>query len=78
MAAEAIVELYRTQEDREKHYFVSVVTVTYFGTTAFIQGLSGTFTIQCWKEIREYLISKGIKEVRYYRRGRLKVWKHSE
>ena len=75
MAAETIVEIYRTQEDREKHYFVSAVTISYFGTTAFIQGLSGTFTIQCWKEIREYLISKGIEDVEYYRRGRLKVVK---
>lgn len=73
MTAETVVEIYRTQEDREKHSFVSAVTITYFGNRASIQGLSGTMTIRCWRELKEYLISKGIEEVEYYRKGTLKV-----
>jgi hypothetical protein len=73
MAAETIVEVYRTQENRAEHFFVTAVTITYFGKTAFIQGLSDTMTIKCWREIREYLIGKGIEEVQYYRHGTLKV-----
>lgn len=73
MAAEVIVEIYRTQEIREQHYFVAAVTISYFGRTAFIQGLSGTFTIKCWREITEYLMSKDIDQVQYYRHGNLRT-----
>jgi len=73
MTAEIIVEIYRTQQDCEKLTFVSAVTVTYFGNRAFIQGLSGTFTFKCWRELKQYLLDKGISEVEYYRKGRLKI-----
>jgi len=73
MSAESIVEIYRTQERRDEHFFVSAVTISYFGRTAFIQGLSGTFTIKCWREVTEYLMSKDIDQVQYYRHGFLRT-----
>lgn len=74
MAAETLVEVYRTQEDKSKFFFVSVCTITYFNDTAFIQGLSGSFTIQCWRELQAYLLSNPkVKKVEYIRRGKLKT-----
>lgn len=74
MAAETLVEVYRTQEDKSTFFFVSVCTITYFNDTAFIQGLSGNFTIQCWKELQEYLLKNPkVKKVEYIRRGKLKT-----
>jgi hypothetical protein len=73
MTAETVVEIYRTQEDRGSHFFVSAVTISYFGNRAFIQGLSGTMTIRCWRELKQYLIERGVEEVEYYRKGVLKT-----
>jgi len=73
MAAESIVEIYRTQEDVSRHYFVAAVTITWFGKKAFIQGLSGTFSLQCWRELKDYLMSKGCIQAQYYRKGVLKI-----
>lgn len=70
---QVVVELYRTNEDRDNHTFTACVTISYFGDTAFIQGLDDTLTIQCWREIRGYLESKGIKQAQYFRKGRLKT-----
>ena len=75
MTAQTIVEVYRTQEDKANYDFKSVVTISYFGDTAYIQGLSGQFDRKCWREIVDYLESKGIIKFQYYRRGKLKeVW----
>jgi hypothetical protein len=68
-----VTEIYRTQEAPDDYYFVSAVFITYFGDTAFVQGLSGTFTTKCWREVCSYLKSKGCQQVHYYRRGVLKV-----
>lgn len=68
-----IVEVYRTQECKINYSFKSAVTISYFGDIAFIQGLSGTFTTKCWKEIYEYLEKKGIRQGQYFRKGKLKV-----
>lgn len=73
MAAEILMELYRTQEDRANYTFKAAVTISYFNRVAFIQGLSGELSVTCWKEIRTYLLSKGITEVQYLRRGKLKT-----
>ena len=75
MTAETIVEIYRTQENRELHSFVAAVTLSYFGRVAMVQALSGTFTVKCWRELSEYLWTKDIDEVHYYRHGKLKVVK---
>lgn len=74
MSAQTVVELYRTQEDKTNYDFVSCITITYFGDVAFVQGLSTAgFTTKCWRELYDYLENKGIKQVQYYRKGRLKV-----
>lgn len=70
---QVVTEVYRTSEDKVNYTFVSAVFITYFGDVAFIQGLSGTFTTRCWKELYDYLEKKGIKQVQYYRKGELKV-----
>lgn len=75
MGSQVIAELYRTNEDKTNYTFTSCVTITYFGECAFVQGLSGTFTVACFRELSVYLGSKGITEVRYYRKDRLKVIK---
>lgn len=71
MGAETLVELYRTQECRKTFKFKSVVTITYFGTSAMLQGMIGTFSKACWYELQEYLISKEITLVQYFRKGTL-------
>ncbi|QCQ59223.1 hypothetical protein Barba19A_gp143 [Rheinheimera phage vB_RspM_Barba19A] len=73
MAEQTVVEVYRTQEDKANYDFVSCVTISYFDDIAFIQGLSGTFTTKCYKEIVDYLERKGMKQIQYFRKGRLKV-----
>lgn len=75
MTAEAIVEIYRTQEDKENKTFVAAVTLSYFGRIAMVQALSGTFSTTCWRELGEYLWGKDIDEIHYYRKGRLKIIK---
>ena len=50
-------------------------TLTYFGDIVFISGMSGTFNISAWKELRAYLKSIGIKEAHYIRRGIVKIVK---
>jgi hypothetical protein len=73
MSAEIVTEVFRTQEDREKHKFSAVVTITYFNGTATLQGLSGKFSKSCWTELQEYLLSKGVQRVQFLRKGVLKV-----
>lgn len=71
MAAEPIVEVYRTQENRQHYQFNAALTITYFGCEATLQGLSGRFSRQCASELLDYLKGRGVKTVRYIRRGRL-------
>lgn len=73
MAAEVVVELYRTQEIKERYQFCAAVTITYFGKRAMLQGLSGKFTLACWQELATHLKSKGVVAADYYRRGKLKT-----
>lgn len=73
MAAEVVVELYRTQEVKEQYRFCAAVTITYFGKRAMLQGLTGRFTPACWKELATHLKSKGVVAADYYRRGKLKT-----
>ena len=70
---QVVTEIYRTNEAKNNYTFTCAVFITYFGDTAFIQGLSGTFTTKCWREIVDYLEKKGIKQIQYYRKDRLKV-----
>lgn len=71
MAAESVVEVYRTQENRQQYQFNAALTITYFGSEATLQGLSGRFSRQCASEIFTYLKGRGVKNIRYIRRGRL-------
>lgn len=70
MGATVLVEIYRTQEIPEQYKFNAVVTISYFGTQARLHGLSGNFSLQCWKELRSYLTAQGITEANYIRRGK--------
>lgn len=69
---QVVTEIYRTNENKALYTFTSCVTLTYFGKTVFVQGLSGTFTVACFRELECYLKSKGMKEVQYYRKDRQK------
>lgn len=73
MGAESLVEIYRTQENKAKFEFKSVVTITYFGDSATLQGMSGTFNRNCWREIKLHLLKRGINRAMYIRRGKLVV-----
>lgn len=73
MAAEVITEVYRTQERRECFEFHAAVTITYFGDTATLQGMSGRFSRTCWREIEHYLSGRGIRQAQFFRRGELKT-----
>ena len=74
MAAEVIVEIYRTNENIEEHTFTSSIVITYTNGVAFIQALSSTMTLACWKEIRDYLISNPrVIRAEYLRKGKLKI-----
>ena len=66
MAAQTVVEIYRTSEHLGRYR--TALTITYFGDTAFIQAVSGTFTPYCWRELAAYFIIKGIKYYQYERR----------
>lgn len=72
MAAEVIVEVYRTQEHRPSYTFSAAITLSYFGEVVMLQGLSGTFSVNDWRELYSYFQSKGIKRALYFRKGKLK------
>jgi hypothetical protein len=71
VGAESLVEVYRTQECRDKFEFKAVVTITYFSDSATLQGLSGSFTKKCWFELQDYLVTRGVTKVQYFRKGNL-------
>lgn len=71
MGAQSVVEIYRTAEHGGK--YKTAMTITYFDDAATIQGVSGTFTTECWRELMAYLIIKGIKYYQYERRKNGKV-----
>lgn len=73
MGAQCIIEIYRTEENKELNKFECVVTISYFGQEATLQGLSGNFNLKSASEIKNYLRSKGISKIRYIRRGKLCV-----
>lgn len=73
MVAQTVVEIYRTQEQAEKFQFKAVVTISYFADCAMLQGMSGTFTRECWRELQRYLLERGVNRVQYIRRGELVV-----
>lgn len=66
MGAQSVVEIYRTAEHGGT--YKTAMTITYFDDSATIQGISGTFTNDCWRELMAYLIIKGIKYYQYERR----------
>jgi hypothetical protein len=70
MAAEVLVEIYRTNEVRSAFTFDAVVTISYFGDTARLSGMSGSFSHYARKEVQAYLLKRGVKEVHYIRRGK--------
>ena len=66
MAEQAIQVIYRTAEGDGT--FRTSYNITFFGGTAFVQGVSGTVTLQCWRELICYFILKGIKHYEYERK----------
>lgn len=70
MGAEVLIEVYRINEVKEDLTFDAVVTISYFGDTAKLCGMSGNFSHKARQEIQAYLITRGVKEVHYIRRGR--------
>lgn len=57
-----IVEVFRTGVDNKDGY-KTIVHITYFLDWAFIQGFSSPPTLQCHREIREHMRSRGITDV---------------
>ena len=52
----------------EKEPYDSIFTIHYFGDNkVFIEGFKGTTSVKVMREIRDYFVSKGIKEIIYYR-----------
>ena len=72
MTAEILTEIYRTDEDRSIYKFSAVVTLSYFGDTCMLMGLSGGFSVDSWRELYTHLQSRGVTKAVYYRRGKLK------
>lgn len=68
-----LTTIYRTQEDKVNFTFVSAVFITYFGDVAMVSGLDTPLTTKCWRELYDHFEKEGIKQVQYYRKGRLKV-----
>lgn len=72
MTAEVLIEIYRTNEDKSTYTFSAVVTISYFGNTATLQGMSGSFNKKSLMEIIHHLRSRNIKTIKYIRKGVLK------
>lgn len=75
MAAECLVEVYRTNENKSQYQFTAVVTITYFGDEATLQGMSGSYSQRCHTELMSHLASRGVTKIRYFRRGKLVIRK---
>jgi hypothetical protein len=73
MGAQVVMEIYRTCECKDTNNFKAVVTLTYFGDTVFIQGMSGNFSKRCWLELYQYLTERGCTEAQFYRHGKLRI-----
>lgn len=71
MGASRLVEIFRTEE--KDGTFVAAVTISYFGDTAFLSGLSGSLTISHIRELFAYLRSINIARCKYYRAKKDKV-----
>lgn len=56
MGAQIITEIYRTREQNGTYH--AAYTITYFGSTAQIQGLSGRVSPACIRELIRYLQTK--------------------
>lgn len=57
--------IYRTKE--HSGTFKTAFILTFFGKTAFVQGLSGNPDIECFIELRDWLKAEGFLELKYYR-----------
>jgi type III secretory pathway component EscU len=73
MAEQAIQVIYRTGE--ANNTYRTAYNITFFSGTAVLQGVSGTVTMQCWRELMCYFILKGIKQYQYERKKHGKVIK---
>ena len=67
MGAQVIAEIYRSQELGST--FSVAFTITYFGDTASIQGVSGSISPACIRELIAYLQMKsGINHLSFIRK----------
>lgn len=67
MGAQVIAEIYRSQELGST--FSVAFTITYFGDTASIQGVSGSISPACIRELIAYLQTKpGITHLSFIRK----------
>mgnify|MGYP001627463770 CR=1 FL=1 len=67
MGAQVIAEIYRSQELGST--FSVAFTITYFGDTASIQGVSGSISLLCVRELITYLQTKpGITHLSFIRK----------
>lgn len=67
MGAQVIAEIYRSQELGST--FSVAFTITYFGDTASIQGVSGSISPACIRELIAYLQTKpGINHLSFIRK----------
>lgn len=65
MAEQIVVTIFRTGE--KDGTFVSAYFISFFNNRATIQGVSSTVTFACRAELKDYFISKNMKEIEYVR-----------
>lgn len=66
MAEQLINVIYRTAEHGGT--FRTSYNISFFSNVATIQGVSGTITPQCWRELICYFIMKVVKYYEYERK----------
>lgn len=68
MDTSSIVEIFRTQEG--ENGYKTAITIVYFYDWAFLHGFSSEPTMECVRELKEYLRTKNVSEVFIMKRGR--------
>lgn len=71
MAASSLIETYRFSEVGGT--YESFTTIIYFHDEAMLVGLDKGITPKQYREIKEHLKSKGVRVVRYVRKGKVKT-----
>lgn len=71
MAASSLIDTYRFSEVGGT--YESFTTIIYFHDEAMLVGLDKGITPKQYREIKEHLRSKGVRIVRYVRKGKVKA-----